>query len=52
MYLATLQEAAGRPDEALGTLRGVRSELNSNTPEHLVRLVHAGIRRLSGRATP
>ncbi len=47
VYLATLQEAAGRPDEALGTLRAVRPELNPNTPEHLVRLVHAGIRRLS-----
>jgi tetratricopeptide (TPR) repeat protein len=47
VYLATLQEAAGRPDNALRTLQSVRVELRSETAGNLARVVDAGIARLS-----
>ena len=49
VYLATLQEAAGRPDDALRTLQSVRSELTSSDSGSLARVVDARIARLSRR---
>jgi hypothetical protein len=47
--LATLQEAAGRPEDALRTLHAVRAELTANSSESLARAVDASIARLSRR---
>jgi hypothetical protein len=47
--LAMLQEAAGRPDDALHTLQSLRSELPPNASGSVPRMVDAGIDRLSGR---
>jgi hypothetical protein len=49
--LARLQEAAGRPEDALRTLQAVRSELAANTSGSWARTVDASIARLSGRPT-
>ena len=49
LCLATLQEAAGRQEDALHTLKSLRSELTLNTSGSLTRSVDAGIARLSGR---
>ena len=50
--LARLQEAAGRPDDALRTIQAVRSELAPNASGSLPSAVDASIARLSGRPTP
>jgi hypothetical protein len=47
--LATLQEAAGRPEDALRTFQSLRSELTRNASGSVARMVDAGIARLSGR---
>ena len=47
LYLATLQEAAGRPEDALRTLQSVRSKLTPNASGSLSRALDAGIARLS-----
>lgn len=49
LCLATLQEAAGRPDDALRTLHTLRSELPPAGSASLTRVVDAKIARLSGR---
>ena len=49
--LATLQEAAGRPEDALRTLHAVRAELPANSSGSLPRAVDASIARLSRRPT-
>ena len=46
-YLATLQEAAGLPDEALKTWLALRSNLPANTPRPVVARADAAIKRLS-----
>jgi hypothetical protein len=48
---ARLQEAAGRPDDALRTLQAVRSEFAPNASGSLPRTVDASIARLSRRPT-
>jgi hypothetical protein len=50
--LARLQEAAGRPDDALRTIQAVRSELAPNASGSLPSAVNASIARLSGQPTP
>jgi tetratricopeptide (TPR) repeat protein len=47
--LATLQEASGRPEDALRTLQSVRSGLPSNASGGLTRVIDASIARLSRR---
>ena len=47
--LATLQEAAGHPEDALRTLQALRSEPTFNASGSGARMVDAGIARLSGR---
>jgi len=49
LCLATLQEAAGRPDDALRTLQALRPQLTPDTAGSLTRVVDARIARLSGR---
>jgi len=49
-YLAILQEAAGRPDEALKTWRAMRSSLPPDTSGTLVDRADAAIERLSRRS--
>jgi len=49
LCLATLQEAAGHPEDALRTLKSLRSDLTLDTSGSLARSVDAGIARLSGR---
>jgi hypothetical protein len=49
LCLATLQEAAGRPEDALRTLQSLRSEMTPGTAGSLTRVVDARIARLSGR---
>jgi len=51
-YLATLQEAAGSPDEALKTWLAMRSRLPADTGGILVARADAAIKRLSRRVTP
>lgn len=50
--LARLQEAAGRPDGALRTLRAVRAELIAGHSDSMARAIDASIARLSSRPTP
>ena len=47
--LARLQEAAGRPDEALRTLLAVRAELLANRSGSLSRAINASMSRLARR---
>ena len=49
LCLATLQEAAGHPEDALRTLQALRSEPTFNASGSGARMVDAGIARLSGR---
>jgi hypothetical protein len=51
-YLAILQEAAGRPDEALKTWRAMRSSLAADASGLLMTRADAAIKRLSRRVTP
>jgi hypothetical protein len=52
LYLATLQEAAGRPQDALRTFQSLRSGLTSNASGGLTSVVDASIARLSRQPTP
>lgn len=49
LCLATLQEAVGRPEDALRTLQSLRLEMTPSTSGSLARVVDARITRLSGR---
>ena len=49
LCLAWLQEAAGRPDDALRTLRAARAELIGDPSGNLARAIDASIARLSQR---
>jgi hypothetical protein len=51
LCLAKLQEAVGRSEDALRTLRAVQSELPANASGGLRRAVDASIARLSSRST-